>query len=383
MDFVASCKRYFWGVLALALWSCNPETEKPKGDQVAPPTPVKLQYPNYFGIPSIADTNPLTKEGINLGRFLFYETKLSRDNTISCASCHIQNNGFSDPRILSPGVDGTLGKRQSMALVNLAWEGRFFWDGRSPTLEDQVLHPIQDQLEMKETLPSVIGKLQNTALYPPLFTKAFGNEVITTGKISKALSQFIRTIVSTDTKYDQYLKGTYTPTDEEALGLNLFFMHPDPRANPPVRGGNCGDCHLQGQTAGNRLGFAGFKNNGLHRSEEESNFDAGLFHITNNPRDKGKMKVPSLRNIALTAPYMHDGSIATLEDVVDHYNHPDLFTRFNVDSLIKTGFNDRRNPTALGLTPTEKQALVTFMRNMLTDQSLISNEALKNPHTNP
>ncbi len=371
------------GQLAYGLSSCSSEAEKPKANEVVPATPVTLSYPNYFGLPELVDTNKLTKEGIELGRYLFYETKLSLDNTVSCASCHIQNNGFADPRVLSPGVGGTLGKRQSMSLVNLAWEGKFFWDGRSPTLEDQVLHPIQDPLEMKETLPAVVGKLQSTSLYPPLFKKAFGTDQVNAARISKALAQFLRTLVSSETKYDKYLRNEYTPTPEEALGLRLFFMHPDPFANPQVRGANCGDCHLQGNLAGSRLGFSGFKNNGLRRSEDESSFDPGLFMVTNNPRDKGKMKIPNLRNIGLTAPYMHDGSIATLEDVVDHYNHPDLFTRFNVDSLIRTGFNDRRDRSQLGLTPDEKRALVTFMRNMLTDEAFINNEAFKNPNTNP
>lgn len=361
--------RYYILLSAVFFWGCtynNDNSNHPNKD--FNPTPVVLNIPFYFQPAKIPNDNPLTKEGINLGRHLFYDKILSIDSTVSCASCHKQEFAFSDNRRFSPGVNQTLGLRQSMSLVNLVLQdSSFFWDGRSFSLEHQVLFPIEDPLEMKNTIGEVVRRLQNHNQYPDMFSKAFGTTTITADMVFKAIAQFERSITSFNSKYDKYLRNQATLTPQELRGMNLFFTHPDPTLRPPLRGGNCGDCHLNVS-----LTDFQFRNNGLDVNYN----DNGRYNITGNVADKGKFRVPHLRNIALTAPYMHDGRFNTLEEVLNHYNEG-IQLHANLDILIKAASNVRGGRT-LGLTEQEKADIIAFLHT-LTDSTLIQNPDLKNP----
>ena len=334
-----------------------------------PPTRQSPEVPyyvkRYFSEPA---DNPTTQEGIALGRALFFEKQLSLDGSVSCASCHKPEYAFSDQVKVHQGIGGQTGKRNAPSLYNIGLFKRFFWDGRDTSLEQQSLHPIADPTEMGLSLVEAESRIQAIPKYPELFGKAFGTKQVSSMLIAKALAQFERSLVSYNSKYDRYLQGTYTPTAEEQLGIDLFFQHPI--SVGPVssrrRGGNCGDCHLPQSLIGNQEGFDGFHNNGLETSFG-SNSDIGLEKVTGKIADRGRFKTPNLRNIALTPPYMHDGRFATLEEVVDHYNKEGLFAHPNVDPLIPAGTN-LPGGTSLGITAEEKKAIITFL-HMLTDTS--------------
>ncbi|SFE71381.1 cytochrome-c peroxidase [Thermoflexibacter ruber] len=324
---------------------------------------------------NIPEDNPLTIQGVELGRMLFYEKKLSGNNTMSCASCHKQEKAFSDNTRFSTGIQGIVGSKNSMSLANLLWVNRFFWNGRASSLEEQALAPIQDPIELHQSLEQAVKKLQETSIYPPKFKLVFGSEKITAQNIAKAIAQFERTLISANSKYDKYLRGEYTPTDLELKGMDLFFTHPVPQTN--LRGGNCGDCHLQITTAGDRNGFRGFHNNGL---DTDATLNIGLQAVTGNPNDRGKFKAPTLRNIALTAPYMHDGRFNTLEQVLEHYDQHIKMSQ-TLDPLIIEASNEQflpPNTVKLFLTPQEKQAILAFLQ-MLTDEEFIKNPKFANP----
>lgn len=323
--------------------------------------------------------NPTTVEGAELGRYLFYDKRLSANNTISCASCHHQKNAFSDPVAKSIGYEGEETSRNAMSVVNMRWQPKFFWDIRANTLEEQVLMPIQDHIEMGMTLEETVDKLKKIDIYPDMFMKAFGSEEIDADKISKALSQFVRTIISQDSKYDEALANGPKKvfTDEEFLGFELFFRHVDPdptgKTNLPgsdTRGANCGDCHNSVLLTLNTI-----TNNGL----DEEYADNGYGDINTAEKWKATFKTPTLRNIELTAPYMHDGRFATLEEVIDHY---DLHIKEhdNLDYQIKEAGN--YFPRKLNLTNSEKQALIAFLKT-LTDYKLISDPKYSDPFINP
>ena len=337
---------------------------------------VNLNLPNYFttnisgqplptsvnGLDNTPLDNPITNEGATLGRVLFYDKKLSANSTIACASCHKQDKGFSDDEILSIGFDGGTTGRHSMTLINSRFyqRGRFFWDERASTLEEQVLMPFQDPVEMGMTLEQVVSTVQEQEYYPELFENAFGTQEINSDRISKALSQFVRSIVSYSSKYDEGRAMSVSPgvnfsnfTDEENLGKNLFFQ------TIPNGGGACFGCHT---TEAFVSANPGPQNNGL---DSVSTTDLGAGGVFTNPIFIGRFKTTSLRNIELTAPYMHDGRFATLEDVVEHYNsgiesHPTLSP-----ALI----DENGNPVRLNFTETEKAALVSFLKT-LTDTSV-------------
>jgi cytochrome c peroxidase len=247
------------------------------------PTPYNLEIPSHFPQMQIPVDNPLTVEGVELGRHLFYDKILSRDNTVSCASCHFQVNAFSDPNVFSVGVDGALGTRQSMALVNLGWERFFFWDGRASTLEQQIFHPIVDPVEMDNTWTEVERRLRQHEKYPQMFFKAFGEPGVDSVKASKAIAQFIRTMVSAESKFDLIYKfANGIPlssqeailfqqiTPEELAGYDLFMS---------LNGADCMHCHN-----GPLMQVQVFSNNGL---DAEFN-DLGRYHVTGNPNDKGR-----------------------------------------------------------------------------------------------
>lgn len=312
-----------------------------------------------FPTPLLPADNILTKAGVQLGRMLFYEKKLSKDLTQACADCHKQQDAFSDIRKFSIGIDGLAGDRQAMAVMNLAWhDNGFFWDGREATVRSQALQPIQNPIEMHETLPNVISKLAADKKYTDQFIRAFGDESVTSDRIALALEQFMLSLVSTESKYDLFLRGESTLSDAEERGRLLFFSEFDPTGTN--RGAECFHCHANANFTNSE-----YMNNGLD-DEDEMN-DTGRMKVTNNVADKGKFKVPSLRNIELTFPYMHDGRFATLEEVVDHYN-TGVKNSPTLDFLLQYNLQ----PGGLGLTAIEKADLIAFLKT-LSDASFLTN----------
>lgn len=365
----------FWVLLVLV--SCQDEggTEPQEGNE-----PYTFDIPSYFSRnthPIPAD-NPATTKGVELGRMLFYDTRLSGNNNQSCASCHQQEKAFTDGQRFSRGSTGALGHRNSMSLANMLWVHRLFWDGRSATLEEQALIPITDPIEMNQDLDELVAELSAIPTYRTLFAQAFGTEGITPERIANALAQFQRTLISANSKYDQFLRGTYQPTSLELQGMRLFFQHPYPDLG--LRGANCGDCHVGPLVAGATNNWAGFHNNGLDTDERLAE---GLQAVTGNPADRGKFRAPSLRNIALTAPYMHDGRFQTLEQVLDHYDQHIRMSQ-TLDPLIIEASNEflfPGDPIKLYLTPQEKQAVLAFL-HMLTDETFIRDPRFSNPFQN-
>jgi len=354
-------------------WGCDPKEEefKPNND-------FEVVAPAYFGSfnERIPDDNSITQKGFELGRMLFYEKKLSGDNSISCASCHQQSKAFTDGKAFSPGIDGQNGQVSTMSLVNLLWTEKLTWNGKHESVEEQSVEPIRNPIEMHENFENAIQELEEAG-YTRLFQEAFETNEITEELIGKALSQFQRALISSNSKYDQYLRGEYTPTPSERRGEQLFFTHPIPGQ---LRGGNCGDCHLGPLTSGAIDGFQGFHNNGLDNDED---MDDGLMQVTGDPADKGRFKTPSLRNIALTAPYMHDGRFATLEEVIEHYDEG-IHQSETLDILIIEGSNENQasgERPQLFLTEQEKEDILAFL-HMLTDEKFVTNPEFSNPFEN-
>lgn len=359
---------------AIFIFACT-EKENP-----TPKEELTGKYPTeellYFGDADLPTDNITTYEGVELGRKLFYDKRLSSDKTISCASCHRQELAFTDGRAKSIGVNGAEMPVSAMSLVNLTWNSRLTWDGKSQTLEKQAILPMKNHLEMNQEAEITAQILSETEEYPPLFEKAFGSREITPTQITKALAQFQRTLISNNSNYDKYLRGEYQPTESELRGIELFFTHPD--AEQGIRGGNCGDCHLGSLTSGSTIGFEGLHNNGLDNDE---NLKDGLFAVTQSRFDKGKFRTPSLRNIALTAPYMHDGRFRTLEEVIEHYDNGVKKSQ-TLSSLITAASNDfitdPNGEVYLALTEQEKKDIIAFL-NMLTDDEFITNPAFSRP----
>jgi cytochrome c peroxidase len=329
-------------------------------------TPYNLVIPQFFPPMDIPADNPLTVEGIELGRFLFWEKKLSGNNTQSCGSCHIPQNGFGDPSQFSTGINGDVGNRQAMALVNLGWAYNYFWDGRSPTLEDQVTHPVENPIEMAEDWENALVELRNDPIYPPMFEAAYGSTEITKEKAAKAMASFLRTLISSNSKFDLERRGEYVFTPLEEMGFNLFIAEGGSNAPEGTVGGDCFHCH---GAAGMQMGDYLMHNNGLDATFEN---DPGLAAITGNPLDSGKFKTPSLRNVELSGPFMHDGRFATLEEVMDHYN-----TGGQISTTIDPFMEGAGGGLFLG--DVEKQAIIAFLK-CLTDTSFVNNPAFSDPH---
>ena len=340
-----------------------------KDDPVEPNTPHSttphvLETGN-FPAPSIAIDNPLTEEGVGLGRMLFYEKMLSADGSMSCASCHVQENAFSDTNRFSIGVAGFPGGRQAMGVFNMAWNSNeFFWDGRAHLLRDQALLPIQDSLEMAESLENAILKLSSSSMYRSKFFQAFGSTEITSLKMSLALEQFMNSIVSVNSKFDRVESGVETFTSSEAKGRKLFFAEYNPFF-PDSSGADCAHCHTPKNFENDK-----YMNNGLDAGPDIQ--DIGREKVTNNPMDRGKMKVTSLRNIEVTPPYMHDGRFNTLEEVVEHYNSG-IKPSPSLDPAL-----DNTRATGLMLSAQDKADLVAFLKT-LTDDDLLTNPEYSNP----
>lgn len=332
------------------------------------PLPNFLLNPNVSNQDNTPPANPITDWGATLGRVLFYDKTLSINNSISCASCHQQSTGFSDTRRLSVGFAGGLTGRNSMSLINARYypNGMFFWDQRAATLEIQTLTPVQDHVEMGMNLDTLVNRLRSKAHYPVLFQRAFGDQAINSTRIAASLAQFVRSIISYQSKFDigraqvtPPLNPVQTPypnfTAEENQGKQLFFSAQTA----------CNACH------GTETFTAPIeKNNGI----ENPSVDRGVGAITNQPAQVGSFKVPSLKSIELTAPYMHDGRFNTLEQVVEHYNsgvqpHPNLSPQLRLPD---------GSPRRLNLSPAQKAALVAFLKT-LTDHALSTDVKFSDP----
>jgi cytochrome c peroxidase len=329
--------------------------------------PYPLDYPNYFGNKiSIPENNPTTKQGVYLGRMLFYDPKLSSSKTISCSSCHQQKLAFTDGKTFSLGINNTPTKRNSMSLANLLWVRNFFWDGRAKGLEAQAKIPLNDPHEMGAYLDKAVIALQKTQLYPVLFREAFGTSEVTGDRIAIAIAQFERTLISSNSSYDKYLRGEYIPTPQELNGMDLFMNSAFPSKS--IRGASCAQCH-----GTPKIYMELFHNNGLDSVSK----DIGREKLTGMPNDRGRFRVVTLRNIALTAPYMHDGRFKNLEDVLDHYNE-----HIQQSKTLSLSLQNRSNDLggkSLGLTIKEKANIISFLE-MLTDSTFISDPRFSNPH---
>jgi len=323
---------------------------------------------NFLVNPVLAEDNTpgndaTTDAGATLGRVLFYDRRLSTNQTVSCASCHQQAYAFSDPRQFSVGYNGSVGTRNAMGLSNARWYQRkhFFWDESANTLEDQTLMPIQNPVEMGMTLDALTNRLAAEPFYTNLFAVAFGSPAITTNRISQALAQFVRSIVTTQSKYDIGVTNNFANfTTQENLGRQLFFGL---TGNPPPP---CAVCHA----TANFVPTTTLNNNGL----EYPYVDQGVGGITGVTSQDGLFKVPSLRNIALTAPYMHDGRFTNLAQVVAFYNSGVVSGPNLSPPLVGPG----GTPLRLNLSTAQQAALVAFL-NTLTDTNLVTNSQLSDP----
>jgi len=324
------------------------------------PTPLTLDYPDHFPTPQIPSDNQMTVEGVRLGRHLFFDERLSGDNTQNCASCHLQESNFAEPFQYSTGIDGIAGEMNAMTLTNMAWQKFFFWNGRATSLEEQVLEPVINPIEMHETWPDVIEKLEQDAKYVKLFEEAFGESSINQDNAAKALAQFIRTMISGSSKFDQYLEGNYTFTASEQLGFDIYNNEQ----------GDCFHCHGLAAT-GYQMGSFGllqFTNNGL-----DSTYDVGDGReaVTGDADDRGLFKIPSLRNVEYSFPYMHDGRFQTLAEVIEFYNmggHPSP----TIDPNMKAAGVGRNWSDA------QKQGLLDFL-NTFTDTDFLTDTAFTSP----
>ncbi len=352
-------------IVILSIYSCSKSSESSTNEEEYTPTPVNLEIPTIFQqflpAPTIPANNPLTQEGIDLGRKLFYEPILSGDGTQACASCHIQINSFTDPRQFSVGIDGSVGTRNAMPIFNVAWSinQKFFWDGRAHSVENQALGPVENPIEMKNTWSNAVSSIQATQDYPDLFKKAFGSPNITKDFVVKAIAQFERTLISGNAPFDRYLMGDSDAVSQSVInGFNVFM---DPER------GDCFHCH--GSDTNPLWTDNKFHNNGM----DETFTDKGLGDITGDPLDFGKFKSPSLRNLAYTAPYMHDGRFATLEEVINHYSEGLVYSE-TIDPLMKFVAQG-----GVHLTLEEKIDLKAFLLS-LSEDAFITNPNFQNPN---
>ena len=316
-------------------------------------TPIGLLvYPSYFPKPHFNfKEEPLTKDKIELGRALFYDPILSSDGTISCASCHSPYNAFAHTdHDLSHGINDQIGTRNAPALFNLAWQKNFMWDGASHHLDVQALAPISHPGEMNETIENVVKKLQSKSLYAPLFWKAFGDSTITGANTLKALSQFQLTLVSSNSKYDKVIVGQAEFSKQELQGYALFKQ-------------NCTSCHVEPLFSNYE-----FKNNGL--AVDTTLKDVGRGKVTHLKTDSLLFKVPSLRNLSYTFPYMHDGRFEKLYEVLNHYT----------SGIVQHPTLSKELQKGIVLTANQKTDLIAFLLT-LNDETFVFNPENKFPQT--
>jgi cytochrome c peroxidase len=325
--------------------------------------------------------NAITNAGAALGRVLFYDKQLSRNNSTACASCHLQRAGFADPRRFSAGFNGGFTGRNATGLASLRYTNLrghhpgFFWDERAATLEAQVLMPIQDKLEMGMKLPELDRRLSKLPYYPVLFDAAFGSPKVTSDRIAKSVAQFMRSMVSMNTKFDRaapadggYSANFKSFSDEENHGKSLFIDGIDGIAEL-----GCAHCHIPptfGMTMALNNGLAlKYKDRGLGALNRPSNDPF-------TPSNDGKFKAPSLRNIELTAPYMHDGRFITLKDVIEHYSSG-VHSHANV-GLAFDEQNPSKKTSGFRFTAGQKTALIAFLKT-LTDRQFVTDPRFSDP----
>lgn len=345
--------RIFYLLLIFILFSCSSAEENTEYEPVS----YELQIPPLFKEllihPVIPSNNPLTEEGVALGKKLFFDKVLSGNGTQSCATCHNPKKAFSVNTKFSKGIDGINGNRNSMPLFNLAWnfDEKFAWDGKDFTLENQALEPVSNPIEMHANWSAVAKRLENHPEYPTLFNQAFGTTKIDSTLVTKALAQFERTLISGNSKFDRYLLGEATLTAAEENGFNVFMDEAK---------GDCFHCHGSNN---NPL----WTNNQFHNNGLDTEFtDLGLGAVTGDPSDNGKFKSPSLRNLRYTAPYMHDGRFATLEEVINFYSEG-LQASPTIDPLMK-----KVNQGGVNLSEKDKADLKAFLLT-LSDEDFINN----------
>jgi cytochrome c peroxidase len=364
------------GILALffAVSACK----KDQGDLTQypyAPTPYQIKKPAHFPEMPIPPDNPMTNQGVQLGRMLFYDPILSADSSQSCSSCHLPSGSFTDNMAVSTGIDGIAGKRSAMTLLNIGYnQSGMFWDGRSPSLETQALLPIEDPIEMHNTWSNALEKLRNHPVYPKMFREAFGvNNICNIKKehAAKAIAQFERILVSSGTsKFDQFM-ATSNPDlldDDEYDGMIMYFdKAPEVQSTLPEC--ECHHCH-----GGSFATFNEFRNDGAQEGNTQGYLDQGFGGVFNTPAKNGFFRSPSLINIALTAPYFHNGSAKTLEEVLEHYSSGGK-PGPNRDPLIRILGNP---PNPQGLTNLQKKAIIKFLHTM-TDTVAIKNPDFQNP----
>jgi cytochrome c peroxidase len=371
MRKITGILRIWAALLALAV-SCSKKTDAP--EPVVPPddkpTPLEWAKPSYFPDPVYdLSKNPLTVEGVELGKFLFYDGILSRTDNIGCGTCHQQQAAFTHHgHDLSHGVDDKIGTRNAPSVQNMAWNTSFFWDGGVHDMDMVPAVPIQNKVEMDERVANAIEKLRKTPVagatkhvdYPKMFKAAFGSDSITADRMMQALSQFMMTMVSATSRYDYFVRGDASAlTAQEKDGLSVFKQ-------------KCASCH-----AGELFTDQKFRNNGLAPNRIN---DQGRYTITLNTDDRLKFKVPSLRNVGLTAPYMHDGRFTTLEQVLDHYandkpgSKDSIYVSPTLDQLLNVVGQKR----GISLTSTEKQSIIAFLKT-LNDDDFIKDKRFADP----
>jgi len=329
-------------------------------------TPYLIDYPEiiaqYLSPIQIPADNPMTEEGVELGRKLFFEERLSGDNSQACASCHIPSASFSDTVAFSIGIDGIAGNRNTMPIVNLGWMTTLFWDGRAADVENQALSPVVNPMEMHAKWSDVASKLQADALYPSLFEQVFGTATIDSFMVTKALAQFMRTLIAGNSPFDKYLNtgvSGWNTADQTAAyeGFSIFMDETK---------GDCFHCH--GDSFNPLWADNIFHNNGL----DATFADNGLGNITGNSFDNGKFKTPTLRNLVFTKPYMHDGRFNTLQEVINHYSSG-LVSSPTIDPLMKHLPNGGTQ-----MNPSDKYRLLMFLVS-LSDSSFVNNPAFQDP----
>lgn len=330
------------------------------------PQPYEVVVPDSFPPLVIPEDNPLTYDGIQLGRHLFYDPILSGDSTLACAGCHFPEAGFTDNKALSKGIQGIEGSRSAMSLVNIGFENAgLFWDGRVATLEEQALVPVEDPIEMHHLWPDALESLRNHPTYPEMFRKAFGitdRSEMTKELAAKAIAQFERIIISGNSKFDKirYDNDPFVDfTSDEFAGFQMFFD--ESFALPDAQCFHCHNAPL--------FTVEDFFNNGLQEAADLNSFeDPGRGAVTGALIDNGKFRPTTLRNITLTAPYMHDGRLETIEDVIDFYSD-DVHYSDNLDVNLNA---------PLGLTETERSQVIAFLHT-LVDTSYLDNPLVTNP----
>jgi cytochrome c peroxidase len=341
--------------LILIFMSCSNQETDIEEEYI--PVPFSLKVPELFQQklidPLIPNNNPLTEEGVALGKKLFFDKKLSGNNTQACATCHKPQNSFTDDTRFSDGIEGVFGVRNSMPLINLAWNfsDKFAWDGKELGLERQALEPVTNPIEMHSNWSNVVTKLEQDPEYPILFSRAFGTTLIDSILVAKAIAQFERILISGNSKFDQYLLGNATLSLQELNGFAVFMDEEK---------GDCFHCH--GSDNNPLWTDNKFHNNGLDAIFN----DLGLGTVTGDPNDNGKFRSPTLRNLTFTAPYMHDGRFTTLEEVINHYSEGLQFSP-TIDPLMK-----KVSQGGVQLSVEEKISLKAFLLT-LTDFEFINN----------